>query len=82
MSIEDIFQTMRELVSDHFELDADEITMDSDFEEDLGADSVDVVELIMSVEDTFEVGETPEEVVTTLKSVGDVVNYIASKVAD
>lgn len=46
------------------------------------ADSVDVVELIMSVEDTFEVGETPEEVVTTLKTVGDVVNYIAGKLAD
>ena len=48
----------------------------------LGADSVDVVELIMSVEDAFEVGETSEEVVSTLKTVGDVVNYIASKVAD
>ena len=36
----------------------------------------------MSVEDAFEVGETSEEVVSTLKTVGDVVNYIASKVAD
>lgn len=82
MSIEDIFQTMRELVADHFEIDADEVTMNSDFEDDLGADSVDVVELIMSVEDSFEVGEIPEEVVTTLRTVGDVVNYIAGKVAD
>ncbi|WP_455582425.1 acyl carrier protein [Dysosmobacter sp.] len=82
MSIEDIFQTMRELVADHFEMQPEEITMESDFEGDLGADSVDVVELIMSVEDTFEVGETPEEVVTTLKTVGDVVNYIAGKLAD
>lgn len=52
MSIEDIFQTMRELVADHFEMQPEEITMESDFEGDLGADSVDVVELIMSVEDT------------------------------
>ena len=81
MSIEDIFQTMRELVADHFEMEPDEITMDSDLE-DLGADSVDVVELVMSVEDTFEVGETPEEVVATLKTVGDVVNYIAGKLAE
>ena len=36
----------------------------------------------MSVEDTFEIGETPEDVVTTLRTVGDVVNYIAKKVED
>ena len=82
MSIEDIFQSMRELVSEHFEVDPEEITMDTVFESDLGADSVDVVELVMSVEDTFEIGETPEDVVTTLRTVGDVVNYIAKKVED
>lgn len=82
MSIEDIFQSMRELVSEHFEVDPEEITMDTEFESDLGADSVDVVELVMSVEDTFEIGETPENVVTTLRTVGDVVNYIAKKVED
>lgn len=82
MSIEDIFQSMRELVSEHFEVDPEKITMDTEFESDLGADSVDVVELVMSVEDTFEIGETPEDVVTTLRTVGDVVNYIAKKVED
>lgn len=79
MPIEDIFQSMRELVAEHFEVNPEEITMDTEFEGDLGADSVDVVELVMSVEDTFEIGETPEDVVTTLKTVGDVVNYIAEK---
>lgn len=82
MSVEKIFQTMRELVAEQFAVDADEVTMNSEFEADLGADSVDIVELAMSVEDTFEVGELPEEVVSTLKSVGDVVNYIASKLAE
>ena len=82
MSTEDIFQTMQELVADHFEMDPEQVTMDTEFFDDLGDDSVDVVELIMSVEDAFEVGETSEEVVSTLKTVGDVVNYIASKVAD
>ena len=82
MSIEDIFQTMQELVADHFEMDPEQVTMDTEFFDDLCADSVDVVELIMSVEDAFEVGETSEEVVATLKTVGDVVNYIASKVGD
>lgn len=82
MSSEDIFQSMRELVAEHFEIDPEEITMDTEFESDLGADSVDVVELVMSVEDTFEIGETPEDVVTTLRTVGDVVNYIDGKVED
>ncbi|WP_295586867.1 acyl carrier protein [uncultured Oscillibacter sp.] len=82
MPIEDIFQSMRELVAEHFEVNPEEITMDTEFEGDLGADSVDVVELVMSVEDTFEIGETPEDVVTTLKTVGDVVNYIAGKLED
>ena len=82
MSVEKIFQTMRELVAEQFAVDEEEITMDSEFEADLGADSVDIVELAMSVEDAFEVGELPEEVVTTLKTVGDVVNYIAGKLAE
>ena len=82
MSVEKIFKTMRELIAEQFAVDAEEVTMDSEFEADLGADSVDIVELAMSVEDTFEVGELPEEVVTTLKTVGDVVNYIAGKLAE
>ena len=82
MSVEKIFQTMRELVAEQFAVDEEEITMDSEFEADLGADSVDIVELAMSVEDAFEVGELPEAVVTTLKTVGDVVNYIAGKLAE
>ena len=73
---------MRELIAEQFAVDAEEVTMDSEFEADLGADSVDIVELAMSVEDTFEVGELPEEIVTTLKTVGDVVNYIAGKLAE
>lgn len=82
MSVEKIFQTMRELIAEQFAVDAEEIAMNSEFEADLGADSVDIVELAMSVEDTFEVGELPEEIVTTLKTVGDVVNYIAGKLAE
>ena len=82
MSVEKIFQTMRELIAEQFAVDAEEDSMDSEFEADLGADSVDIVELAMSVEDTFEVGELPEEIVTTLKTVGDVVNYIAGKLAE
>lgn len=77
MSIEDIFQTMRELVAEQFAMEPDEVTMDTAFDEDLGADSVDLVELVMAMEDEFEVSETQEQDLGTLKTVGDAVNYIA-----
>ncbi len=79
MSIEEIFQTMRELVAEQFSMDPDEVSMETSFEEDLGADSVDLVELAMAMEEEFEVGETQEEDLSALKTVGDAVNYIAGK---
>lgn len=79
MSIEEIFQTMRELVAEQFSMDPDEVSMETSFEEDLGADSVDLVELAMVMEEEFEVGETQEEDLSALKTVGDAVNYIAGK---
>ena len=79
MSTEDIFQTMQELVAEHFEMDPEQVTMDTAFFDDLGADSVDLVELVMAMEEEFEVGETQEEDLSTLKTVGDAVNYIAGK---
>lgn len=79
MSIEEIFQTMRELVAEQFAMEPSEVTMDTSFEEDLGADSVDLVELVMAMEEEFEVGEIQEEDLGMLKTVGDAVNYIAGK---
>ena len=79
MSIEEIFQTMRELVAEQFAMEPSEVTMDTSFEEDLGADSVDLVELVMAMEEEFEVGEIQEEDLGKLKAVGDAVNYIAGK---
>ncbi len=79
MSVEEIFQTMRDLVAEQFALEPDEVTMDTDFDRDLGADSVDVVELVMAMEEEFEIGEVSEEELGTLKTVGDAVNYIAGK---
>ena len=79
MSIEEIFPTMKELVAEQFAMEPAEVTMETSFEEDLGADSVDLVELVMAMEEEFEVGETQEEDLSTLKTVGDAVNYIAGK---
>ena len=80
MSVEEIFQTMRELVAEQFAKDPKTVTMSTSFDADLGADSVDLVELVMAMEEEFEVGEIQEEELGSLKTVGDAVNYIASKV--
>ena len=79
MSVEEIFQTMRDLVAEQFAMDPAEITMETSFEEDLGADSVDLVELVMAMEQEFDMGEAGEDELTGLKTVGDAVNYVASK---
>ena len=79
MSVEEIFQTMRDLVAEQFAMDPAEITMETSFEEDLGADSVDWVELVMAMEEEFDMGEAGEDELTGLKTVGDAVNYVASK---
>ena len=77
MSNEEIFQTMKDLVAEQFAMEPEEVTMETSFEEDLG--SVDLVELVMAMEEEFEIGETQEEDLSGLKTVGDAVNYIAGK---
>ena len=77
MSVDEIFQTMRDLVSEQFAMEPAEVTMDTSFEEDLGADSVDLVELAM--EEEFDMGEANEDELAGLKTVGDAVNFVASK---
>lgn len=79
MSVDEIFQTMRDLVSEQFAMEPAEVTMETSFEEDLGADSVDLVELVMAMEEGFGVGEIQEDELNSLKTVGDAVNYIAGK---
>ena len=79
MTAEEIFKTMQDLIAEQFALDAGEITMDSSFVDDLGADSVDLVELVMAMEEEFDIGEVQEEELGTLKTVGDAVRYVAGK---
>lgn len=78
--MQDIFERMQKIIADQFSVDPDEITTETSFEADLGADSVDLVELVMAMEEEFEVGEIQEEELGGLKTVGDAVNYIAAKV--
>ena len=79
MTAEEIFNTMRQLIAEQFALDLDEIGMESSFVDDLGADSVDLVELVMAMEEEFEIGEIDEEDLQSLKTVGDCVRYLSSK---
>ena len=77
--MEEIFKTMQDLIAEQFAIDADEISMDSSFVDDLGADSVDLVELVMAMEEEFDIGEIDEEDLADLKTVGDCVRYLNSK---
>ena len=79
MTMDEIFKTMQDLIAEQFAIDTDEIGMDSSFVDDLGADSVDLVELDMAMEEEFDVGEIDEEDLTGLKTVGDCVRYLYNK---
>ena len=79
MSQEEILKTMQDLVAEQFAVEPDEVAMNTSFDGDLGADSVDLVELIMAMEEEFDVGEIEEEELSNLKTVGDAVQFLAGK---
>lgn len=79
MNAQEVFAKMQELIAEQFAVDMDEITMDTAFDGDLGADSVDLVELVMAMEEEFGIGEVAEEDLAELKTVGDCVNYLVGK---
>ncbi len=70
-----VFEKIRAILANQLDADEDAITMDTDIAADLNADSLDVVELIMSIEDEFEI-EIPDDSIENIKTVGDVVNHI------
>ena len=77
--MEEILKTLREMIAEQFAIDPASVTMDTSYEDDLSADSVDLVELMMALEEAFEVDEIPEEELAGMKTVGDTVRYINSK---
>ncbi|MBO4854150.1 MAG: acyl carrier protein [Oscillospiraceae bacterium] len=82
MTADEIFKTLQDLIAEQFALEAEEISMESSFVDDLGADSVDLVELVMAMEEEFDIGEINEEDLTALKTVGDCVRYLGGKLSD
>ena len=77
--MQDIFERMQKIIAEQFAVDPEEITAATNFEDDLGADSVDLVELVMSMEEEFEIGEVREDELSGLTTVGDCVNYLTKK---
>jgi len=71
-----IFDKLKEIVANEFGIDPEEVTMDSNFITDFNADSIDIVEVMMAVEDEFNLGEVDENALEHMKTVGDVVEYI------
>ncbi|MBQ0083145.1 MAG: acyl carrier protein [Clostridiales bacterium] len=70
-----IFERVKEILADQLDASTDDMTMESDIADDLGADSLDVVELLMAIEDEFDV-EIPDEEIENIKTIGDLVKYI------
>ncbi len=70
-----ILEKLKTIVSEQLEIDAESITADTRLNEDLNADSLDVVEILMALEDEFGV-EIPDEETEKMKTIGDVVDYI------
>ena len=78
MAKEEIFDKLKELVVDQLGVEEDEVTMEATMQDDLGADSLDLVDLVMSVEEEFGV-KVADEDLENIKTVGDIVNYIEER---
>lgn len=78
MSTPTIEERVRTIICDQLAVEKEKVTTGASFIEDLGADSLDIVELVMTMEEEFEL-DIPDEDAEKMKTVGDVVTYISSK---
>lgn len=73
----EVFDRVKKIIVDRLSVDEDKVVMEATFKDDLGADSLDIVELIMELEDEFDL-EISDEDAEKITSVGDVVTYISA----
>ena len=73
-----MLEEMREIIADQLNCDAETITEEASFKDDLGADSLDLFELVMALEEKYEI-EIPSEELAELTTVGSVMNYLKEK---
>lgn len=76
-----VFEKVKKIIAEQLSLEEDEITMDSSFIDDLGADSLDIVELVMALEEEFDL-EIPDEDAEKIATVADTVNYIKEHIEE
>ncbi len=74
------FEQVKEIIVEHLGVSPEQVTMEANVKDDLEADSLDVVELIMRFEDTFDL-TIPDEDAEAITTIGDIVNYIEKKKA-
>ena len=72
-----VLEKVKAILAEQFDVEEEKITAETDLQEDLGADSLDVVDLLMSIEDEFDI-EIPDEEIENIKTVGALVSYIES----
>ena len=73
-----VFDKVKAIIVEQLSVEEEEVTMESTFVDDLGADSLDIVELVMAFEEEFDI-EIPDEDAEKIKNVGDAVKYIEDK---
>lgn len=77
-----ILEKVKKVLIEQFGVEEDAITLDTNFKDDLGADSLDLVDISMALEEVFDLDEMAEEDVNTIKTVGDLVRYLQNKVEE
>jgi len=77
-----VFEKIQKLICEQFVVDPDAVTMETGFVDDLGADSLDVVELTMALEEEFSLPEVSDEELKKIVTVGDLVEYVSRYVQD
>ena len=77
----EIVNEVKQIIEDKLGVNAEQITMEASFIDDLGADSLDIVELVMDFEDKFEV-DIPDEDAEKMRTVGEAIKYLESRLAD
>ena len=74
-----VFEKMKQILADQLDADIDSITLETDIQDDLGADSLDLVDLAMSIEDEFDI-ELSDDALEKIKTVGDLATYIEDRI--
>lgn len=76
-----VLEKVKKVIADQLSMEVEEVKIESTFTEDLGVDSLEIFEIVMSLEEEFNI-EIPNEDIENIKTIGDIVNYMKSKVEE